>query len=60
MDAGLRLRRLKDELSLAAFLLDRIVAGNRDLPERLPVFSYAIAEHDIVHSVCERRYAERR
>lgn len=60
VDAGLRLRRIEDELSLAAFLLHRVVAVHCDLSERLAIRGDAIAEHDVIHGVHERRNAHGR
>ena len=56
MDAGLRLRRIKDELSLAVFLQHCIVARDRDLAEGLAVRRDSVAENKVVRGV--RNYGE--
>ena len=56
MDAGLRLRRIKDELSLAVFLQHCIVARDRDLAEGLAVRRDSVAENKVVRGV--RKYGE--
>lgn len=59
MDAGFGLRRIKDKLGLAAFLLHRVVAGDGDLPEGLAIGGHAVAEADVVYGVGEQSYAQR-
>jgi len=60
VDADLRFRRIEDELRLAAFLLDRIVAGDRDLSVGLAIGCDAITEHSVIDCVSERRDSQRR
>lgn len=60
MDAGLRHRWIEDELSLAAFLLHSIVAVHGELSEGLAIGRDAIAEHNVVDGVRDRRDGERR
>src|ERR1039458_7494134 len=57
VDTGLRLRWIEDEFGLAAFLLHRVVARDRDLSKRLAIRRDAIAEHNVVYGVGERRHA---
>jgi hypothetical protein len=58
IDAGLHFRRIEDELGLATLLLHRVVARDRDLSEGLAIRGDPIAEHCIVHRVCQRRQAQ--
>ncbi len=52
-----RLRRIEDELHLAALLRDSVVAGNGDLTERLAVARQSIAVDGVVGNIGEQRYA---
>ncbi len=58
VDAGLRLRRIEDELGLAAFLWYRVVAGDRELAEGLAIGSDPVAEYGVVDGVGQRRQGE--
>ena len=58
IDAGLLLWWIENEFGLAAFLPNRVVAGNRDLSKRLVIFRDAIAEYDVVRGVGEQPDAE--
>lgn len=58
VDAGLRLRRIEDEFSLAAFLRYRIVAADGDLSVGLPIRGDPVAEYRVVHSISQRRQAQ--
>src|SRR5580658_27083 len=60
VSTGLHLRRIEDELRLAAFLRYGVVGGDRDLSKRLAVGRDAIAEHSVVCAVGERHQACRR
>jgi hypothetical protein len=60
VDAGLRLRRIKDKFRLPAFLGYCVVAVNRELSKRLPIRRDAITEHDGIHRVSDRRDGQRR
>jgi len=55
VDAGLRLRRIEDELGLAAFLGHRVVTHDRDLAEGLAIGGDPVAEHGEVDGVGQRR-----
>jgi len=59
VDAGLRFRWIEEEYGLAAFLRHRIVAGDRDLSERLPIRCDSIAEHGVIPGIRKRRRAQR-
>jgi len=54
MDAGLRLRWIKDEFSLAVFLLNRVVAVYGELAERLAIGRDAITEGKVVDGVADQ------
>jgi hypothetical protein len=54
VDAGLRLRRIKDEFGLAVFLLNRVVTVYRELAEGLAIGRDAITEANIVHGVADQ------
>ena len=60
VDTGSRLRRIKDELGLATFLLHGVVACNRDLAEGLAVRNLAVTEQNVIHAVGKPRHAQRR
>ena len=53
VDAGLCLGRIENKFSLAVFLLDCIVVGDRDLSEGLAATGDAITKHSIVNSVSQ-------
>lgn len=55
VDAGLHLRRIEEEFSLAVFLLDRIVVSHCDLSEGLPATRDAITKHSVVNGVSQPR-----
>ena len=54
VDAGPRLGRMKDELSLPAFLRYRVVAVHRDLSVGLAIRRDPVAEHSEVHGIGQR------
>ncbi len=58
VDAGLRLRWIEDKHGLAAFLLHRVVGGDRDSSERLAISRYSITEYAVVRGVCKRGHAQ--
>ncbi len=58
IDAGFRLRRMEDELGLATFLWYRVVVGNRDLCEGLPIRSDPVAEETVVDCISQRRESQ--
>ena len=55
VDAGLRLRRVENELGLAVFLQHRVIAGNCNLSERLAVRGHAIAEDRVINRIGGQR-----
>ncbi len=59
VDAGLRLRGIKEKFCLAILLRDRVIAGDRDLSVGTAIRGDAIAEHAVVHNVCQDRETER-
>lgn len=56
--AGLHLRRIKDELGFAAFLLHRVVTGNGDLSEGLAIGRHTVAEGDVIYGVGDQSQAQ--
>jgi hypothetical protein len=60
MNTSLRLRRLKDELRLAAFLLDRIVGLNRDRAIRIPVRRDTSPKHRKISAIDRSRQPRQR
>jgi hypothetical protein len=57
--ASLRLRRIEEEFCLPIFLRNGVVGRDRDLSEGLAVRGDAIAERNVVRSVCQQRQAQR-
>ncbi len=55
VDAGLRLRRIENKLSLAVFLLDGVVVRDCDLSEGLAVTGNAITKQSVVSAVNQTR-----
>jgi hypothetical protein len=55
VDAGLRLRRVENELGLAILLQHRIIAGNCNLSERLAVRGHPIAEDGVINRIGNQR-----
>jgi hypothetical protein len=51
VNTGLILRRIEDELGLAAFLSDRVVAVDRNLPIGIAIGRNPISQHDIINGV---------
>jgi len=51
IDAGLHLRRIEEEFSLAVFLLDCVVMGDCDLSESLAAAGQTIMKHRVVSGV---------
>ena len=60
VDAGLCCGRIEEELGLAIFLLNGVIAVYRDLAERLAICRHAIAEHNGVYGITDQRDADRR
>lgn len=59
VDTGLRLRRIEDELGLAAFLRDGVIGHDCDLSERLAIRRRSVTEHDVVHGIGDPCHAQR-
>lgn len=58
--AGLRFRRIEDELRLATLLRNGVVGCDHDLSEGLAVGCHPMAKHSVVRGVCEHGQAQRR
>lgn len=56
--AGLRLGRIENELSLAAFLPHRVIAGNYDLSEGLATTGDAIAEYEVIGGIGQQSHKQ--
>ncbi len=58
VDAGLRRRRMEDELGFAAFLRYGVVAGDRDLRVGLAIRGDTVAEESVVDCISQRRESQ--